>query len=117
MISFLKTFNLALRGIMEFGLVAGLAYWGFYTGTSTLTKIVLGAGAPIVIFGFWGMVDFRNAGKNAEFFRLFQEIILSFLTALALYFTGQLLLGWLMAAISIVHHILVYALGEKLLKV
>ncbi len=102
---------------MEFGIVAGLAYWGIYIGSSSLSKIILGIGAPLLIFGFWGMVDFRNAGKNAEVFRLVQELILSFLTAFAIYSTGLHFLGLSLAVLSILHHVLVYMLGEKLLKV
>ncbi len=115
--SFLKTTNIALRGLMEFCIVGGLAYWGYYFGTSTLTKVILAIGAPLIIFGFWGMVDFRNIGKYAELYRLTQELILSFLAAFAMYSTGLHFLGLLLAVLSIVHHVMVYLLGERLLKV
>jgi Protein of unknown function (DUF2568) len=116
MIVLLKRFNLALRGIMEFGIVAALGYWGFHTGKNTLMKIILGVGAPVIIFGFWGLVDFRKAGSISEYLRLMQELVLSGLAAVALYFSGQHTLAWILAIISIVHHIFVYSLGETLIK-
>ena len=53
--------NLALRVLMETGIVVALAYWGVHTGDSTAAKILLGVGAPVLGFGFWGAVDFRWA--------------------------------------------------------
>ena len=116
MTSKLKTINLALRGIMETGIVAGLAYWGFYTGNNATMKIIFCIGAPLLAFGFWGFYDFHNLGKWSEPLRLIQELILSGLSAVAIYTTGQHLFGWALGAISIIHHILVYLLGETLLK-
>jgi hypothetical protein len=108
--------NLGLRVLMETGLVAGLAYWGARTGDTTAAKLLLGIGAPLVGFGIWGALDFRNVGSHAEAMRLTQELVLSALAAVALYTVGQHLLGLLLAAVSIAHHLLVYAIGERLLK-
>jgi len=109
-------FNLALRGLMEFGVVVGMGYWGFHAGHNTTTKVLLGIGAPIIGFGFWGAVDFRNAGTIAEPLRLVQELAISGLAALALYSTGAHLWGVMLAFVSILHHGLVYILGDRLLK-
>ncbi|HKJ80590.1 MAG TPA: YrdB family protein [Ignavibacteriaceae bacterium] len=116
MISKLKIFNLTLRGIIESGIVAGLAYWGFFTGYNLTMKLILGVGAPLLIFGFWGAYDFHNFGKLSEALRLIQELILSGFTAIVLYTTGQHFLGWALGIISIIHHLFVYLLGETLLK-
>ena len=101
---------------METGIVAAFAFWGYNTGNGTGMKILLCAVAPLVGFGFWGAVDFHQAGKSAETMRLLQELLISGLAAYALYDAGQELLCWLLAAISILHHVLVYASGQKLLK-
>jgi len=69
--------NIALRGLMEFAIVLGFAYWGYRTGGTTAGKIGLAIAAPAVGFGFWGLVDFRQAGKAAEVLRLLQELLLS----------------------------------------
>ena len=116
MTSKLKTFNLALRGIMEIGIVAGLAYWGFHNGQNTTMKILLGIGAPLIIFGFWGSYDFHNFGKWSELLRLIQELVLSGLAAIAIYATGQHFLGLTLILLSFLHHTLVYLFGETLLK-
>jgi len=111
-----EVFNLALRAIMETGLVAALAYWGFHTGTGAASKFALGLVLPLLVFAFWGLVDFRQAGRLGEVLRLIQELVLTGLAALALYAAGQAAAALLLAAVSLLHHILVYALGGRLLK-
>jgi hypothetical protein len=108
--------NLALRATMELGIVTGLAYWGYQAGTTNTEKVLLAIITPVLVFSFWGLVDFRQAGRFAEPLRLIQELLISGLAALALYHAGQHIYGWLLAAISIIHHALVYPLGERLLK-
>lgn len=111
-----KRFNLILRALMELGIVLGLGYWGFRTGDSIGMKILLGIGAPLLIFGFWGLVDFHQAGSLSEALRLVQELVISGLAALAWYTAGAPVLGWALALVSIIHHALVYLLGERLVK-
>jgi hypothetical protein len=112
----LTWFNVALRGVMELGIVLALAYWGYHTGGSTLAKVALAVGAPALGFGFWGLVDFHQAGRMAEPLRLVQELVISGLAAVALVVAGQPALGWALGLISIAHHALVYGLGQRLLK-
>lgn len=112
----LRWINVALRGIMELGIVLGLGYWGYYTGENMTWKILLGLGAPVLGFGFWGMVDFHQFGKNGEYFRLVQELVITGGVAVLLIIADQLLAGVLMAGLSVIHHALVYLLGDKLLK-
>ena len=116
MLATLKWFNLALRVLMEVGIVIALGYWGYRTGESMSAKILLGIGAPLLAFGFWGLVDFRQAGPIAELLRLFQELAISGLAAVAWYVAGHHALGWVLGLISLVHHALVYVLGGTLLK-
>lgn len=107
--------NLALRASIEAGVVGGLAYWGVHTGDGTAEKIVLGIGAPLVGFGFWGAVDFHQAGRLAEPLRLTQELAVSGLAALALYAAGQHTLGLTLAGLTLLYHALVYGSGGRLL--
>jgi hypothetical protein len=101
---------------MELGIVIALGYWGYRTGESATAKILLSIGAPLIGFGIWGLVDFRNAGSLAEPLRLIEELVISGLAALAWYAAGAQTWGWALGIISIVHHVLVYALGGTLLK-
>jgi hypothetical protein len=115
MVASLKRINLALRALMETGIVLALGYWGFQRGSNMGMKFLLGIGTPLLVFGFWGLVDFRQAGGMAESLRLIQELVISGVAALALYVAGQPLLAWALAAVSVVHHALVYLLGGTLL--
>jgi hypothetical protein len=107
---------LVLRAVMETAIVVGLAFWGFQTAEGSVEKIGLAIGAPVVGFGFWGLVDFHQAGRAAEPLRLVQELVVSGLVALAIWGAGQPLLGLLLAVLSAVYHGLVYATGGRLLK-
>ena len=77
MTSTLKWFNIGLRGLMEFGIVFALGYWGYRLGNSAGVKLLLAIGVPLVGFGFWGLVDFRQAGLLVEPLRLVQELMIS----------------------------------------
>lgn len=116
MVSTLKWFNVGLRAVMELGIVVALGYWGYKTGESTTAKFLLSIGAPLIGFGIWGLVDFRNAGAFAESLRLIEEVVISGLAALAWYVAGAQIMGWALGILSIVHHALVYVLGGTLLK-
>ncbi len=96
--------------------MAGLAYWGVHTGDSTAAKVALGIVAPLVGFGIWGAIDFRQAGRLAEPLRLVEELVISGLAALALYSTGLHALGIALALLSVVYHALVYLQGARLLE-
>lgn len=108
--------TLVLRVVMEAGIVAGFAYWGYQAGTSTATRTVFAVGAPLLGFGFWGAVDFHQAGRLAEPLRLIQELVISGLAAVALYAAGQHILGWALGGLSAGYHALVYLQGGRLLK-
>ena len=113
--SALERLNLTLRALVEVSVVLGLAYWGVHAGDSLAEKLLLGVGAPALGFGFWGAVDFRQAGRFAEPLRLAEELAVSGLAAVALYAAGSPVLGALVAALSILYHALVYASGARLL--
>jgi hypothetical protein len=90
--------------------VVALAYWGYQTGQSAIQRALLSIGAPVIVFSVWTFIDFRKVVPVPEPFRLVQELVLSGFAA------GQHTLGWGLGLVSIVHHALVYLLGERLLK-
>ena len=108
--------NLALRAVMETGIVLAFAFWGYETGQSGAAKALLAVGAPVVGFGIWGALDFHRAGTWAEPLRLIEELVISGLAAFALYAAGQPALGMALGALSIVYHALVYLSGARLLE-
>ena len=109
-------FTLVLRVLMEAGIVGAFAYWGYRAGAGAGMKILLAAGAPALGFGFWGAVDFRQAGRLAEPLRLVQELAISGLAAAAVYAAGQHVLGWVLGLLSAAYYALVYLQGGRLLK-
>ena len=54
MLELIKGANLLLRSLLELCALCALGYWGFKTGNATITKIVLGVGAPLVAAVVWG---------------------------------------------------------------
>lgn len=106
----------ALRLLLEIGVVAGLARWGYRAagggGNGTLLAIL----APTIGFGIWGAVDSHQTGRFAEPLRLAEEPLVSSLAAAGLIAVGPNWSGWTLLGLSIFYHLLVYASGERLLK-
>ncbi len=111
----IETLNIALRGVMELGIVVALGVWGYHTEAALPWKLLLTVLAPLLGFGFWGAIDFHQAGKLAEPLRLVQELAISVLAALALIGVGLLPWALGMLVLSVAHHTLVYALGQRLI--
>ena len=108
--------NVVLRALMESGIVLAFGYWGFHTGNNNIAHVLLGIFTPLIAFGVWGFVDFHNAGKLSEFYRLLQELFISLLAAIAVYLKGALVFGISLAILSLVYHALVYLNGDRILK-
>ena len=106
---------LALRVVLEVGVVAGLAWWGYRTGGGGGTGALLAILVPTIGFGIWGAVDFHRAGRLAEPLRLTEELLISGLAAVGLIAVGPASSGWGLLGFSVVYHLLVYTNGERLL--
>jgi len=116
MIKKLRLINVGIRGVMEIGVIAGLGYWGYALGETVGTKILLAILIPLIGFGFWGAVDFHQAGKTSELLRLVQELLISGLAAVGFYAAGQHVSCLILAFVSIIHHALIYFIGDRLIK-
>lgn len=112
----LKRLALALRVMMETAIVAAFAAWGYHLGSATVGRLLLAIAIPVIGFGIWGAVDFRQAGRLAEPLRLTEELLISGLAAALWYATGQHRPGIALAAVSVTYHGLVYLSGDRLLK-
>ena len=51
----IKLLNEAVRFFLELCILIILGYWGFKTGNSTFTKILLGIGSPLLFAVIWGI--------------------------------------------------------------
>jgi hypothetical protein len=47
--------NLALAFSLELAALAALGYWGYCTGNSTFTSLLLGIGIPLIAAILWGL--------------------------------------------------------------
>lgn len=51
----IKAANDMLAFLLEIAALAAVALWGFTTGSSLPTRLVLGVGAPAVLIAAWGV--------------------------------------------------------------
>jgi hypothetical protein len=63
----LSRVNLALRALMEAGIILGFACWGYRSGATPVISILLAIVVPVSLFAFWGFVDFPQTGVQRSF--------------------------------------------------
>ena len=105
-----KQANLVLALLLELGVLAALAYWGFATGSTIPLKIVLGIGAPavaMIVWAIWGAP--RSERRLQEIWYWLLRIVFDAAGAGALYVVGQHLLGTIFALVAAFNCILGYA--------
>jgi hypothetical protein len=107
--SVIKGANLALRFLLELVALGAFAYWGFtLPDASTIFRIIIGLGAPILAATLWG---FFAAPKSAR--RLHGtpyhafEIVFFGLAVAALVMAGSTTLGMILAVVVVVNLILI----------
>ena len=89
----IKMFNLSVRFLLEIALIVIFGYWGFKTGSSTLMKIVLGIGAPILFAVVWGaFLAPKSTLRLHEPWLFLLEIFVIGLAAWSLYQTSRTLM-------------------------
>jgi hypothetical protein len=88
--SILKGANLALRFLLELSALAALCYWGFKTGTGTISKVVLGIGAPLATAVLWSTFVAPAAPVSSPgALRFLLELAVFGVAAAALYSAGR----------------------------
>ncbi|TYC68462.1 DUF2568 domain-containing protein [Streptomyces sp. CB01881] len=105
--------NGGLAFALELGLLAALCYWGFRTGSGTVTRVLLGLGAPALAAVVWGL--FLAAGGPTFRLPLAAEIALKLAVfaagGLALHAAGRPTLGLVFGALALVSVTVEYTLG------
>lgn len=110
MLSVLKTFNLSLAFFLELAMLAAFAYWGFHTGQSTIVKIGLGIGIPLLTAVVWGLFMAPNSSmrlQGAAYLAL--KLVLFGLAVAALITTSKDTLGIVLGVVVVINTILLYA--------
>lgn len=104
-----KNANLALRFLLELGVLIALGYWGFHTGQTTIVSIVLGIGAPVIAIVVWALLGAPKAPWYLKgVWRLLLEVVFFGSAAVALFVADQRLLGVVFALVFVLNTILIY---------
>jgi uncharacterized protein DUF2568 len=107
MTSTLKTLNLGLAFILELAMLAAFVYWGFHTGSTTIVKILLGIGAPVLVATFWGAFMAPNARRHLEGGAyLVVKVLLFGLAVAALSLAGQVIGAIVLAVVFVINTVL-----------
>jgi hypothetical protein len=113
MLELIKSVNLALRFLLELCALGALGYWGFKTGSTTLTKIGLGLGVPLVAAVVWGVFVSPNAPVQLPGLLVLIFQVLVFGSAAAgLAATGHRTLAGIFALVVVANTLLMYVWGQ-----
>jgi hypothetical protein len=107
--SALKGANLALRFLLELVALGAFAYWGFtLPNASTIFRVIIGLGAPILAATLWGIFAAPKSSRRLHGapYHLF-EIVFFGLAVAALIAAGSIELGLIVALLVVVNLILV----------
>ncbi|NOV01651.1 YrdB family protein [Paenibacillus planticolens] len=109
MMNVLQAANLGIRFLLELCLLASLGYWGFHGDKSTLLKIVLGIGTPLVATVIWGLFLSPKASiPMAQPIPFILELAVFAIAIIALYSAGKPSLAVAFMLIYIVNRTLIY---------
>jgi hypothetical protein len=114
MLEVIKGANLLLRFLLELCALGALGYWGFNTGSATITKVVLGIGAPLVAAVVWGtFLSPRRAPVELPWGAVLGLQALVFASAtVGLVVTGHRSLALVFVVIVVINAILMYVWGQ-----
>ncbi|HEU0002873.1 MAG TPA: YrdB family protein [Ktedonobacteraceae bacterium] len=112
-LTILKNANLGLAFLLELGVLAALAFWGFSTGSGAFAKIALGIGFPALAIVVWALFGSPQATWHLNgIWRLLLQIVFFGSAAVDLYAAGQRVWGVVFALLFVLNTTLVYAWGQ-----
>jgi hypothetical protein len=110
----LKGINLTLSFLLELVALAIFGVWGFTIGDSTLVKILLGVGAPVLMIVVWGMfMAPRSARRLQDPWHLIFEIVIYGLAGLALLSLARTDLALVWGVVVILNILLSFLLKQR----
>ena len=109
----IKGANLLSRFLLELCALGALSYWGLKTGSATITKVVLGVGAPLVAAVVWGTFLSPRAPIQLHWVIVLglQALVLASAAA-GLVATGHRRLALVFGVIVVINAILLYVWGQ-----
>jgi hypothetical protein len=105
----LKAANLALRFLLELVALGAFAFWGFtLEGSSTIFRIIVGLGAPILAATLWGVFAAPKSSRrlHGALYHAF-EIVFFGLAVVALIAAGSAPLGMIVAVLVMINLVLI----------
>jgi len=113
LLTIIKNANLALAFFLELGVLVALGYWGFQAGQTTIARIGLGIGAPVVAIVVWGLFGAPKAVWHLNgTARLILQVVFFGSAAVALFVSGQRVLGVAFALVFVLNSILAYVWAQ-----
>jgi hypothetical protein len=104
-----KSINLSVAFLLELAMLVSFAYWGYQTGKTTIVKIALGIGVPLVIGVVWGVFMAPKSSRRLKGSAYLALKILLFGSAVvALFNAGTRPLGIVLALVFIINTCLLY---------
>ena len=105
----LKSTNLALAFLLELGMLAALGYWGFHTGESSISRISLGLGAPLLSATVWGIfLSPKATVKVPRVIKFILQVIVFGAAVAALFAADHPTWAWVFGLLVILNKILLY---------
>jgi hypothetical protein len=104
--------TLVIRFIVEIVGIAALGYWGLQTSTDGFGRIVLAIAAPLALLVVWTMIAAPRASNALT--QPQRDLIgtaLLLLAAVALAMAGQPTLALVFAAVVVIDHLVMVAVG------
>ena len=109
MLDALKAANVALRFLLELGILGAYGYWGYRTGRNTLIRIVLAVGLPVLAAAIWVIFGAPGAALQLKDpLHLALEVSLFGGAALALYVARQPKIAVTLAVLFVINRSLLY---------
>ncbi len=104
----IQSANLALRFLLELCALVALGYWGFKTGSGTITKLALGVGVPLLAAAVWGAaLSPRRSVPLSDRLAFILSLVVLGLSAVAVGAAGQATLAVVFAVLTIVNATLI----------
>jgi hypothetical protein len=109
----IKGANLALRFILELCALGALGYWGFKAGNTTIAKIALGVGVPLVVAVVWGtFVSPRAPVELPGALVVVLQALVFGSAAAGLAATGHRTLALVFVVVVVINAVLMYVWGQ-----
>ena len=108
----LKGLVLAVRFGLELGALAALGYWGYESGDSTFTRLLLTVGAPLAAVVLWWMFVAPKAPVENALLKAVAEAIVFGAAVLALFAVDHPRLAVAFALVALVDSVLVRVLDD-----